>query len=177
MGISRRQFFRGFTGREGPGRQLRRAAAIDAYVRTNLLPYDFSLTDEQVEHLLQAVRSELTPGEGSEFSSEERRRMSAIAQEIIQTWREEYLKAEEKRREAILLACEFLHTETTPGCLERMRNRFQIPASKSLQNEIERLATSWVFGLPNARLASLNAVELKELVFSEMNSWCRTDSG
>ena len=65
MEMSRRQFFRGLTGKD-------RAAAIDAFVRTNLLPYDFSLTGEQIEQLLGTVRSKLTGGKGTDFSSEER---------------------------------------------------------------------------------------------------------
>jgi hypothetical protein len=177
MGMSRRQFFRGFTGKEGPSRRLNRAAAVDAYVRTNLLPYDFCLTDEQVEHLLRTVRCELTGGDGSEFSTEERQRMAAIAHETIQTWREDYWKAEEKRRDAIALVREFLHTEAAPEAIERMRDRFQIPSFKTLEDEIERLALSWLYALPNARLAPLNSVELKDLVFSEMNIWCQPNSG
>jgi hypothetical protein len=176
MRMSRRQFFRGFTGKEGPRRPLTRADAIDAFVRTNLLPYDFSLTDEQVEQLLVTVRSELAAGEGNEFSNKERHRMAAIAQGTIQTWREEYLNAEEKRREAIILVREFLHTETSPDFLQRMRNRFQVPSSRSLEKEVERLATSWLYGLPNGRLALLGAAELKDLVFSEMTAWGQPDS-
>jgi hypothetical protein len=172
MRMSRRQFFRGFT----PGRQLNRAAAVDAYVRTNLLPYDFCLTDQQVEHVLRTVRSELTGGEGSDFSTEERQRMAAIAQEVIQTWREEFWKAEEKRRDAMMLVREFLRTEAAPDALERLRHRFQITSFRTVEYEIERLALSWLSGLPNASLAALNLEELKDLVFSEMRNWCQADS-
>lgn len=175
--MSRRQFFRGFTGKEGPRRQLNRAAAVDAYVRTNLLPYDFCLTDEQVEHLLEAVRCELITGKGSEFSTEERQRMAAIAQEKIQIWRGDYGRAEEKRRDAIILVREFLRTEAAPEAIERMRNRFQIPSFRTPEDEIEGRARSWLYGLPDARLAPLNAAELKDLVFSQMSIWCQPDSG
>ena len=149
MEMSRRQFFRGLTGKD-------RAAALDAYVRTHLLPYDFSLTDEQVEHLLGAVRSELAGGKGTDFSSEERQRMSAIAQEKVQGWREEYLSAEEKRRDGIEFIREFIYTKAAPDALERR-------------------AVSWLYSLPNARLAPLHAAELKELVFSQMSAWCQPD--
>ena len=156
MPMSRRQFFRRFTGKEEPRHQLNRAAAVDVYVRTNLLPYDFCLTDEQVEHLLGVVRSELAGGEGTEFSSEERERMAAIAQETIRAWREDYGNAEEKRRDAVILVREFIHTKAAPAALERR-------------------AVSWLYKLPNARLAPLNAAELKELVFSQMSAWCQQD--
>ena len=147
--MSRRQFFRGLTRKD-------RAAAVDAYVRTNLLPYDFSLTDEQLEHLLGAVRSELADGKGTGFSSEERQRMAEIARETIQGWREEYWNAEEKRRDGIEFIREFIHTKAAPEA-------------------IERRAVSWLYAIANARLASLNAAELKELVFSQMSAWCQPD--
>src|SRR4030095_6181420 len=107
---------------------------------------------------------------------EERKRMATIAQETIDPWREDYSKAEEKRRDAVMLVREFLHTEAPPEALERLRNRFQIPSFRTLEDEMERVAFSWLYGLPNARLAPLNASELKDLVFSEMSIWCQTDS-
>ena len=149
MEMSRRQFFRGLTGKD-------RAAAVDAYVRTHLLPYDFSLTDEQIEHLLGAVRSELAGGKGTDFYSEERQRMAEIAQETIRAWREDYWNAEEKRRDGIDFIREFIQMKTAPEALERR-------------------AVTWLYNLPNARLAPLNAAELKELVFSQMSAWCQPD--
>jgi hypothetical protein len=149
MEMSRRQFFRGLTGKD-------RAAAVDAYVRTNLLPYDFSLTDEQIENLLGAVRSKLADGKGTDFSNEERQRMAEIAQEMIRAWREDYWNAEEKRRDGIEFIREFIRTKAAPEALERR-------------------AVSWLYNLPNVGLAPLNAAELKELVFSQMSAWCRSD--
>ena len=146
MEMSRRQFFRGLTGKD-------RMAAVDAYVRTNLLPYDFSLTGEQIEQLLGAVRSQLAGGKGTDFSNEERQRMAEIAQEMIRAWREEYWNADEKRRDGIEFIREFIRTKAAPEALERR-------------------AVSWLYDLPNARLAPLNAAELKELVFSQMSAWC-----
>jgi hypothetical protein len=146
MEMSRRQFFRGLKGKDRP-------AALDAYVRTNLLPYDFSLTDEQIELLLGAVRSKLAAGKGTDFSSEERQRMAELAREMIRAWREEYWNAEDKRREGTEFIREFIRTKTAPEALERR-------------------TVSWLYNLPNARLAPLNAAELRELVFSQMSAWC-----
>ena len=156
MPMSRRHFFRAVTGKEEPRHQLNRATALDAYVRTHLLPYDFSLTDEQVEHLLGVVRCGLAGGEGTEFSSEERQRIAAIAQETIRVWREDYWNAEQKRRDAIILVREFIHAKAAPDALERR-------------------AVSWLYKLLDARLAPLNPGELKELVFSQMNAWYPPD--
>jgi hypothetical protein len=145
MEMSRRQFFRGLTGKD-------RATAIAAFVRTNLLPYDFSLTGEQIDQLQEAVRSKLAGGKGSDFSSEERQRMADIAQEMIRAWREDYWNAEEKRREGSEFIREFILSSAAPEGLEGR-------------------GVSWLYSLPNARLARLSAAELKELVLSQMNAW------
>jgi hypothetical protein len=142
----------------------------------NLLPYDFCLTDEQVEHLLGAVRGELAGGEGTEFSTEERRCMAAMAQEAIRGWREEYWKAEERRRDALLLVREFLLTEATPETMERIRDRFRLSSSAAIEEDIERRAHSWLCDLPNARLARMDPAELKDLVFSTIRIWCEPAS-
>ena len=95
-------------------------------------------------------------GEGTEFSSEERQRIAAIAQETIRAWREDYWNAEQKRRDAIILVRKFIHTKASPDALERR-------------------AVSWLYKQPDARLAQLNPGELKELVFSQMNAWYQPD--
>jgi hypothetical protein len=142
----------------------------------NLLPYDFCLTDEQVERLVEVVRSELAGGEGAEFSADERRCMAAIAQEAIRGWREEYWKAEETRRDALLLVREFLLTEAPPETMERIRDRFRISSSTAIEAEIERRAHSWLCNLPDARLARMDPAEVRDLVFSTLRIWCEPDS-
>ena len=84
MAISRRQFFRGMVG-QGEGRQReqeRKTSAIDTYVRTNLLPYDFALTGEQTEEVLGAVRAAIqVPDDEDPFSYERRQHMNQIVEE------------------------------------------------------------------------------------------------
>ena len=79
-----------------------------------------------------------------------------IAQEMIRAWREDYWNAEEKRRDGIEFIREFIRTKAAPEALERR-------------------AVSWLYNQPNARLAPLNAAELKALVFSQMSAWCLSD--
>lgn len=174
MPISRRQFFQGITGRGDPAqKELERAAAIDAYVRTHLLPYDFSLTDDETLQVLEAVRSGMEAGDQSSTLTEsDRRRMMELADGLIQPLREQFWKAEEARRSALVFVREYLASEATPDDLQRIRDRFQIPYLTILEDEVERHASSWLYGLSNARLAPLEGPALRELVVSELKSWC-----
>jgi hypothetical protein len=175
MAISRRQFFRGMVG-QGEGRQNeeeRKIHQLDAYVRTNLLPYDFALTGEQTDRVLAAVRAAIQPGSDKElFSYEQRQQMDRIAEETVRPWREEYWKAEEVRREAAILVQEFLAVETTPEERTQLRQRFHIPYPAVLEEEIARQVQSWLAGLPHSRVAACDSAALRDLVFSEIKTWC-----
>jgi hypothetical protein len=174
MPISRRQFFRGFTGRGDPAqKELERAAAIDAYVRTHLLPYDFSLTDEETMQVLEAVRCGMETGDqGSTLTESDRRRMMEMADGVIQPLRDQFWRAEEARRSALMFVREYLASEATPDDLQRIRDHFHIPYLTVLEDEVERHASSWLYRLPNARLAPLEGLALRELVVSELKTWC-----
>jgi hypothetical protein len=178
MSISRRQFFRGMAG-QGEGRQReheRRISELDAYVRTNLLPYDFGLTGEQTAAVLAAVRAGI-PLDGVESTEdlltyERRRRMNDIVDETVRPWREEYWKAEEVRRSASVLVQEFFAIETTPEDRIKLTQRFHVPHPTDLEGEIDRQVQSWLAGLSNSRLAACDGEALRELVFAELRSWC-----
>lgn len=174
MSISRRHFFRGLVGQNADQRtRQRRVAAVEAYVRTNLLPYDFALTGEQSAEALDAARKAVDLDSGEEaLTWESRIRIREIVEEMVQRWRDEYLKAEDRRREAGPLVAEFLASEATPQDLENLRLRFHIPYPAVLEEEIERQVRAWLGGLSNARLADCDNGVLRELVFSELRSWC-----
>jgi hypothetical protein len=182
MAISRRQFFRGIVG-QGEGRQRddeRRVVSLDNYVRTNLLPYDFALTAEQTDKVLETVRAAIAPetieSDGDLFTYERRQRMNAIVDETIGPWREEYWKAEEVRRSASPLVQEFLSIEATPDDRLKLTQRFHNPSAsvpnKEIDEEIERQVQVWLAGLPNATLAACDDAALRDLVFAELRSWC-----
>ena len=59
MAISRRQFFRGLVGPTPEQLRERRVHAVETYVRTNLLPYDFGLSAEQTSEALSAAIAEV----------------------------------------------------------------------------------------------------------------------
>jgi hypothetical protein len=175
MAISRRQFFRGMVG-QGEGRQRedeRRTSALDTYVRTNLLPYDFALTAEQSEEVLAAVRAAIQPaGEEELFTYERRLQMNQIVEETVRPWRETFWRAEEVRREAGILVQQFLVVETTPEERTQLSRRFHIAHPAVIEAEIVRQVEAWLAGLPNTRVAALDSVALRDLVFSEIKSWC-----
>jgi len=174
MPISRRQFFRGFTGQsESLPSAFDRSAAIDAYVRANFLPYDFSLTDEQEASVLAAVRSGMVASEvAGTLTESDKRLMAGLAESSIQPLRDQFWRAEEARRNALVFVREFLNTEATPENLQAIRARFDIPYLSVIEDEIERHALSWLYGLPHERLAPLEGPGLKELVLSELRTWC-----
>jgi hypothetical protein len=175
MAISRRQFFRGVVGK-GETRQReqeRKTNSLDTYVRTNLLPYDFALTAEQTEEVLATVRAAIQPAGGEDLFTHERRlQMNQIVEETVRPWRDENWKAEEVRRDAAILVQEFLAVETTPEERDRLRQRFHIPDHAILEEEIARQVQAWLAGLANACVAAYDAAALRDLVFSEIKSWC-----
>jgi len=165
MPISRRQFFRGLVGQsEDRQRELqKRIAAVESYVRTTLLPYDFALTAEQTtEALTAAVSGVEIDGTTDLFTYEGRMQLLEIVDVKVQRWRDEYLRAEDARRDALTLAEEFLTLEATPTERQKFADR----------EEFERQLRVWLSDLPNARLASCSRSELRELVFSEIRSRC-----
>jgi hypothetical protein len=175
MAISRRQFFRGMVG-QGESRQReeeRQTTALDTYVRTNLLPYDFALTGDQTDQVLAAVRNALQLAEGEDlFTYERRQQMNQIVEETVRPWRDDYWRAEEVRRDAAVLVQQFLAVETTPEERARLCQRFHIPYPAVLEEEIARQVQAWLAGLSNARVAACDSTALRDLVFSEIKSWC-----
>jgi hypothetical protein len=175
MAISRRQFFRGMVG-QGEARQRAedsRADQLNAYVRTNLLPYDFALTAEQTDEVLAAVNAVIQPAENSDlFTYERRQQMNRVVEDTVRPWREEFWLAEEKRREASILVKDLLSVETTPDEREKLQQRFHISYPAVLADEIARQIEAWLAGLPNSQVAACDDAALRDLVFSEIKSWC-----
>jgi len=173
MSISRRQFFRGLTphGKDRQQDYRRKVQSVESYVRTNLLPYDFALTAEQTADVLTAAVDAIDiPVDGELFDDNRLRQLREIVEEKVHRWREEYLKAEEARQLAIPFVHEFL-TLAKPEDLDRFKQRFSSPNSP-VSTEIERQVRVWLSGLPNSRLAICDGPNLRELVFSELRSWC-----
>lgn len=175
MAISRRGFFRGLTGKaEDPERELqKRKLAVESYIRAYLLPYDFPLTAEQTAEVLAAATEAIDlNAEGELLTVERIGRMSKIVDSRLERWRDEYLKAEKVQSEAVAFVEDFLSFEASPEQLDRLRQRFQLPDTRALEEEIARQIRVWLASLPNARVASLDSPAARDLVFSEIRSWC-----
>lgn len=173
MSISRRQFFRGFAGPTPEQLRERRTRLVENFVRTNLLPYDFALTAEQTdEALAAAVAGVDLAGIDDVIPAPLRMQIRDIVDEKIERWRSEYIRAEEVRREALPLVAEFLSMEASPDDRERLRQRFHIPYHAVLEDELERQVHAWLGGLSNVFLANSDPASIRELVFSELRSWC-----
>jgi len=173
MSISRRQFFRGLTpgGKDPQQDYRRRAQSVENYVRTNLLPYDFALTAEQTAEVMRAATERIDiPLDGALLDENRCGQLHEVVEEKVQRWRDEYLKAEEARQRAIPFVREFV-VQAKPENLDRLKQRFHQPNSP-ISNEIERELRVWLSGLPNSRLAICDDHDLRELVFSELSSWC-----
>jgi hypothetical protein len=174
MSISRRQFFRGVVG-QGERRQRdhsQNVETLDTYVRTNLLPYDFGLTADQTEEVLAAVRTAIDPDSDDVYTYDRQQQMNQIVEETVRPWREEFWKAEDVRRGADDLVQEFLTIEATPQDREQLCRRFHVPDPAVLPDEVRRQIRSWLAEISNSRIASCNTEALRELVFSEIRSWC-----
>ena len=175
MAISRRQFFRGLVGQsEDRERELeKRRFAVESYVRTNLLPYDFSLTAEQTtEVLAAAVAATDIEGDGELLTYDHRTRLREIVEARVDRWREEYLRADAQRRDALGFVKEFLSLEASPEQLQRLTSHFNASDPTILKEEVERQVRHWLSDLSNSRVANWSNAELRDLVFSEIRSWC-----
>lgn len=175
MAISRRQFFRGLAGQNEDRlrHHEKRKFAVESYVRTNLLPYDFALTPEQTNEALTAALAGLDiDGDGDILTYERKSQLREIVESMVDQWRQEYLQAEDNRREAVGFVQEFLSFEARAEELTGLAERFQTSDATSLKEGAERQMRVHLSGLPHARLAGCSHTELRDLVISEIRSWC-----
>ena len=99
---------------------------MDAYVRTNLLPYDFSLTAEQEAQLFAAVRAALEDtGDEELFSAIIRFKVDEVVDAKIRPWRdasqlnEQLNRVKELRDAAAGYVNTFLNGQATPAAAQR----------------------------------------------------------
>jgi hypothetical protein len=174
MAISRRQFFK-FLGSGDRSERARknRIEQIEAYVRTNLLPYDFALDGAQTEQLFAQVRESVSSLDDADLhSSYVLSIVHAITASMIDPWRELRWKADERRRTAEDYVTEFLTAEASAEGIQNLRNRFNIPYPQVVEDEVRRQVQSWLCGLADSTVAEHTPESLRELVFSELRSWC-----
>src|SRR4051794_20059696 len=89
MALDRRQFFRRFLpGDKTSDQRAGRYDSLETYVRTRLLPYDFTLSEAQEHELIAAVRALLEKMPNKDlFSPDVRVRVEEVVESKIQPWR------------------------------------------------------------------------------------------
>ena len=152
---------------------------MDAYVRTNLLPYDFSLTAEQEAQLFAAVRAALeATGDEELFSAIIRFKVDKVVDAKIRPWRdasqlnEQLNRVKELRDSAAGYVSTFLNGQATPAAIEQLKQRFAIQDARALDTELRKQIQEWVATVEDSDLLQYDVVTVKDLVFAQLRSWC-----
>ena len=156
-----------------------RYEVMDAYVRTNLLPYDFSLTAEQEAQLFAAVRAALeATGDEELFSAIIRFKVDEVVDAKIRPWRdasqlnEQLNRVKELRDSAAGYVSTFLNGQATPAAIEQLKQRFAIQDARALDTELRKQIQEWVATVEDSDLLQYDVVTVKDLVFAQLRSWC-----
>jgi hypothetical protein len=152
---------------------------MDAYVRTNLLPYDFSLTAEQEAELFATVRKALEDtGDEELFSAIIRYKVDEVVDSKIRPWREaSYLDEErnrlrELRRIAVDYVTVFLNGQGSPTAVEQLKQELAIHDIQALEVELRKRIQEWIRTVEDSELLRYDVVTVKDLVFAQLRSWC-----
>lgn len=181
MSLSRRQFFRRLVrpGQKSPEERESRYSVMDTYVRTHLLPYDFSLTADQEAELFAVVRSALEETNDEElFSAILRFKVEEVVDSKIRPWRDENQLKEQIQRLTEIRASAadyvgaFLSAQATPAAVEQLKNRFAADDSKDLEHELVKQVQEWIRSVDDGELLQYDVVTVKDLVFAQLRSWC-----
>jgi hypothetical protein len=152
---------------------------MDTYVRTNLFPYDFSLTADQEAELFASVRSALEETNDEElFSAILRFKVEEVVDRKIRRWREESQlneqlnRLKEIRHSAADYVSTFLNGQATPAAVEQLKLRCGIQDSKALEAELKSRIQDWIAAVEDSELLQYDVVSVKDLVFAQLRSWC-----
>lgn len=182
MSLSRRQFFRRFWSpadeKPRPDRGPR-YDVMETYVRTHLLPYDFSLTAQQEAELFGEVRAALERASDNDlFSVVIRAQIEEVVEAKLAPWREESRmhhqseRIKEIRESAPDYVSTFLSFQATPVAVEQLKKRFQIEHSKELEAELRNRIATWIASVDDEQLLQYDVFTVKDLVFAQLRSWC-----
>ena len=176
MPLSRRQFFRRLwsPGDKASPRRLARYEEIKTDVRTYLLPYDFSLTTEQTDLLFADIQLALDGAQDDElFSTKIVDRIGKLADVRIQMWRDLVLAWEKDvRNYAADYVSAFLSSEASPETVEQLKRHLGIDELAALETELKKRVRNWIAGIEGEKLRQYDIISVKDLVFSELRSWC-----
>ena len=174
MPLSRRQFFRSFWSPQKTLAQRQEQYRImKSYVGAILIPFDFSLTPEQTSEVFSIADSALQAASDEDlFSDAVRIRLDQLIEPRIKTWYTELLDhVEEIRQCAPDYVTAFLR-EAPNEDVEKLMQRFGITDWDSLDTELRKQIRTWISGWDNENVRKQNVVSVKDVVFTELRSWC-----
>jgi hypothetical protein len=152
---------------------------MDAYVRTNLLPYDFGLTEAQEAELFSAVRTALEEtGDEELFSAIVRFRVDEVVDSKIRPWREassldeEGSKLRELRRIAVDYVNLFLNGQGSRTTIEQLQQKLATYDIPALEVALRKQIQEWIQTVEDSELLKYDVVTVKDLVFDQLRSWC-----
>ncbi len=181
MALSRRQFFRRLLNpaEKSKAERAARFQVMETYVRTHLLPYDFSLTANQESELFAEVRSAIESTSDEElFSAVMHFKVEEVVDAKIRPWREESRlrsqldRVREIRNSAPDYVSTFLSLQATPAAVEQLKLRFGISDSKALEEDLKKRIDEWMTTVDDEQLHQYDVFTVKDLVFAQLRSWC-----
>jgi len=150
-----------------------------AYVRTNLLPYDFSLTEEQEAELFATVRTSLEEtGDEELFSAIIRFKVDEVVDSKIRPWRDASQlnelanRVHELRKSAVDYVSLYLNGQATPTAVEQLKREIGIYDLEALEVELRNRVEAWILTVEDSELLRYDVVSVKDLVFAQLRSWC-----
>ena len=181
MSLSRRQFFRRLVkpGEKSAQERKTRYEEMDAYVRTSLLPYDFSLSEQQEAELFATVRAALEEtGDEELFSAIIRFKVEEVVDSKIRPWRDasQYVEqanlVKELRKSAVDYVSLYLNGQATPAAVEQLKRELGIHDVTALETELKNRVETWILTVEDSELLRYDVVTVKDLVFAQLRSWC-----
>ena len=180
MSLSRRHFFRSLLpGDPNSPKRLDRYTTLETYVRTQLLPYDFELTEDQEKELMAEVRSFLEKASNDDlFAHSIRNRLEQMVEQKLQPWRSDSdreasaARLQEIRRAAPDYVTTFLEMNAGEPVIEQLMQMYGIFDLPELEESLKRQVEIWISETNDRLLAQYNVVSVQDLVFAQLRSWC-----
>ena len=174
MPLNRRQFFRSFWSPQKTLAQRQEQYRImKSYVGAILIPFDFSLTPEQTSEVFAIADAALQSTSDEDlFSDAIRIRLDKLIEPRIKTWYTELLDhVEEIRQIAPDYVTAFLREASTEE-VDQLMKRFGITDWDALDSELRKQIQSWINGFDNENVRKHDVLSARDLVFTELRSWC-----
>jgi uncharacterized damage-inducible protein DinB len=128
---------------------------------------------------LAAVRADLEATSDEElFSAILRFKVEEVVDRKVRLWRDQYYvkdqlnRINEIRQVAPDYVNVFLNGQGTPAAVDQLKNRLGIDDLKELESALKARIQDWIATLDDSALQQYDVVSVKELVFSQLRSWC-----